>query len=74
MDNVPRDKYVLYVDGDFLPWTNMFDRGEPTTDPMRATSVVAYGGPERWLSGPVLPGEIETREAVEARLKTKLQH
>jgi hypothetical protein len=74
LNNVPPDKFVLFVDGDFFPVTNMYDRGEATTDPMRATSAVVYGGPKRWLVAPVSPGEIEKRETVEARLKIKLQH
>ena len=72
-DNVDRNKFVLFVNGDFFPVTNMYDRGNPTADPMRATSVVVYCGPKNWLAVSVSPGEVEKREAVESRLKTVLR-
>lgn len=74
LDNVDRTKFVVFARGDFYPVTNMFDyHGQPTTDPARAFSAVAYAGPQEWLAAPVSPGEIELRESAEARLKTKLR-
>jgi hypothetical protein len=72
-DNVDATKFVYFHEGDFHPVTNMYDHGDSTADPMHATHAVVYLAPDEWLTAQVFPGEIEKREAVEARLRTTLK-
>jgi hypothetical protein len=72
-DNVAADKFVYFHEGDFHPVTNMYEYGDPTDNPMRATNAVVYLSSDEWLAVHVFPGEIETRESVETRLKTVLR-
>ena len=67
-DCPPDYRHVLFIEGEFLPVTTMYDsEREPTADPRNAFVVVAYGGRANWRVYQVSPGEVEHREDFEAR-------